>query len=77
MQRAAPVLRLQVDASQSQRLVIDPSIDIEFGPALAPFFQKVGAVPVAILFAEPVLAGGEDRFQRARPLLVGSPVEDR
>ena len=43
--------------------MIDACIDIEFGkplvrvlrPTLAPFLQQVGAVPVAVLLAEPVL----------------------
>ncbi|MCY1170356.1 hypothetical protein D9M73_104240 [compost metagenome] len=58
------VLWLQVDALRLKRAVIDPCIDIQFGqtrvdvlaPTLAPFLQQVGAVPVAVLLAEPVLA---------------------
>lgn len=57
------MLRLEVDALSLKRAVIDPRIDIEFSrppvdvlaPAFAPFLQKVGGVPVAVLLAEPVL----------------------
>ena len=65
--------------------MIDACIDIEFGkplvrvlrPTLAPFLQQVGAVPVAVLLAEPVLvdvAQGEHDMGVRLGLAIGSDV---
>lgn len=65
--------------------MIDARVDIELGeplvdvlsPALAPFLQKVGTIPVAVLLAEPVFADLPQRQHHIRVrlgLAIGTDV---
>ena len=56
-------LRLKTDALRLKAAVVDPRVDVEFGktlvdvigPAFAPTFDQLGAVPLPHLLAEPVV----------------------